>query len=142
MNKILELREKRAKLLDSTKIFLENHRLDNGLLSIEDQTIYEKMEADVLALGREIERLERQNAIYREINKPKWQKPPRGIKPYYIAAWQRIGELIEAIKRQYESADGDAGLVEKWANEISWQASMIEALRGGQDEQPKQEKCE
>lgn len=67
------------------------------------------------------------------------QKPPLGIKPYYIAAWQRIGELIEAIERQYESADGDAGLVEKWANEIGWQASMIEALRGGQD---KQEECE
>lgn len=137
MNIILKLRERRAKLWNDTKIFLENHRLDNGLLSVEDQAIYEKMEADVFALGREIERLERQNAIDREINKPQEQKPPHGVKPYYVAAWQRIGELIEAIERQYESADGDAGLVEKWANEISWQASMIEALRGGQDEQLK-----
>lgn len=133
MNKILELREKRAKLWNSTKIFLDNHRLDNGLLSIEDQTIYEKMEADVIALGKEIERLERQAAIDRKIDEPQAQKPPIGVKPYYIAAWQRIGELIGAIERQYESADGDAGLVEKWANEISWQASMIEALRGEQD---------
>ena len=139
MNKIKELREKREKLWNSTKIFLDNHLLDNGLLSIEDQTIYEKMKADVVALGREIERLERQAAIDRKIDEPQDQKPPLGVKPYYVAAWQRIGELIGAIERQYESADGSAELVEKWANEIIWQASMIKALRGGQDEQKRRD---
>ena len=134
MNKIEELRIKRAKLWDSTKIFLDNHRLDNGLLSIEDQTIYEKMEADVVALGREIERLERQAAIDREIDKPKEDKPQLWIEPFHVAAWKRIGELIGAIEMVYESHDGNAKLVEKWANEISWQASMIEALKGGQDD--------
>ena len=93
---------------------------------VQDDGELHEMYTDVIALLKEQEAVE-----------PNEQKPPLGVKPYYIAAWQRIGELIEAIERQYESADGDAGLVEKWANEISWQASMIEALRGGQDEQPK-----
>ena len=51
MNKILELREKRAKLWDSTKAFLDSRRNENGLLSVEDTTTYEKMEADVINLG-------------------------------------------------------------------------------------------
>ena len=40
MNKILELREKRAKLWDSTKAFLDSRRNENGLLSVEDTTTY------------------------------------------------------------------------------------------------------
>jgi len=44
MSKIIELREKRAKLWDSTKAFLDSKRNDNGLLSAEDTETYEKME--------------------------------------------------------------------------------------------------
>ncbi|MBV4424294.1 phage major capsid protein [Clostridium tyrobutyricum] len=69
MNKILELREKRAKLWDSTKAFLDSKRNDNGLLSAEDTTAYDKMEADVVNLGKEIDRLERQAAIDLELSK-------------------------------------------------------------------------
>ena len=36
MNKIIELREKRAKLWESTKAFLDSRRGENGLLSAED----------------------------------------------------------------------------------------------------------
>lgn len=32
--------------------------------------------------------------------------------PYDMVAWGRIGELIDAIERQYEAGDGDAKLVE------------------------------
>lgn len=69
MNKILELREKRAKLWDSTKAFLDSRRNNNGLLSSEDTETYEKMEADVVNLGKEIERLERQATIDLELSK-------------------------------------------------------------------------
>ncbi|GAA0753531.1 phage major capsid protein [Clostridium sartagoforme] len=69
MNKILELREKRAKLWDSTKAFLDSKRNDNGLLSAEDTSTYEKMEADVVNLGKEIDRLERQAALDLELSK-------------------------------------------------------------------------
>lgn len=70
MNKILELREKRAKLWDSTKAFLDSRRNENGLLSAEDTADYEKMEADVVNLGKEIDRLERQAVLDLELSKP------------------------------------------------------------------------
>lgn len=69
MNKILELREKRVKLWDSTKVFLDSRRNEKGLLSSEDTETYEKMEADVVNLGKEIDRLERQAAIDLELSK-------------------------------------------------------------------------
>ena len=70
MNKILELREKRAKLWDSTKAFLDSRRNENGLLSVEDAATYEKMEVDVVNLGKEIDRLERQAVLDLELSKP------------------------------------------------------------------------
>lgn len=70
MNKILDLREKRAKLWDSTKAFLDSRRNENGLLSVEDTATYEKMEADVVNLGKEIDRLERQAVLDLELSKP------------------------------------------------------------------------
>ncbi|SHI17815.1 phage major capsid protein [Sporanaerobacter acetigenes] len=69
MDKILELREKRAKLWDKTKAFLDEKRNEEGFLSAEDTATYEKMEADVVSLGKEIERLERQAAIDLELSK-------------------------------------------------------------------------
>ena len=63
MNKILELREKRAKAWEAAKAFLDTKRNDSGLLSAEDAATYDKMEADVVALGKEIDRLERQAAL-------------------------------------------------------------------------------
>ena len=70
MNKILELREKRAKLWEDTKAFLDSRRNENDLLSAEDTATYEKMEADVLSLGKEIDRLERQSVLDLELSKP------------------------------------------------------------------------
>ena len=70
MSKILELREKRAKAWDTAKAFLDTKRGNDGLLSAEDTGTYEKMEKDVVDLGKEIGRLERQAAIDAELNKP------------------------------------------------------------------------
>ncbi len=70
MSKILELREKRAKAWEAAKAFLDTKRGNDGLLSAEDTATYEKMEKDVVDLGKEIERLERQAAIDAEMNKP------------------------------------------------------------------------
>jgi HK97 family phage major capsid protein len=63
MEKILALREKRAKAWDAAKAFLDSKRSGDGLLSAEDAAAYEKMEADVVALGKEIDRLERAAAL-------------------------------------------------------------------------------
>ena len=62
MSKVLELREKRARLWETAKNFLDEKRGANGLVSPEDAATYDKMEADMVALGHEIERLERQAA--------------------------------------------------------------------------------
>lgn len=69
MNKILELREKRAKLWDKTKAFLDEKKNEKGLLSPEDTATYEQMEQEVLAFGKEIDRLERQSLMDLELSK-------------------------------------------------------------------------
>jgi len=70
MSKILQLREKRAKMWEDTKAFLDTKRVDNETLSAEDTETYERMEAEVVNLGKEIDRLERQQAIDLELSKP------------------------------------------------------------------------
>ncbi len=69
MDKIIKLREKRAEVWEKAKAFLDEKRGDNGLLSAEDTATYEKMEAEVVDLGKEIDRLERQAAIDLELSK-------------------------------------------------------------------------
>ena len=69
MSKVLELREKRAKLWEETKAFLDSKRGDDGLISAEDTAVYEKMESEVVDLGKEIDRLERQAVIDLELSK-------------------------------------------------------------------------
>lgn len=69
MSKILELREKRAKAWDAAKQFLDAKSGADGMLFEEDTATYDKMEQDVMNLGKEIERLERQVAIDAELSK-------------------------------------------------------------------------
>lgn len=83
MKSILELTEKRNKLWNAAKEFLESSRNEKGILSEEDTKTYEKMEKEVMDLGREITRLQRQSAIDEELSKdtskPITSKP--GAKP-------------------------------------------------------------
>ena len=69
MSKILELTEKRAKAWEAAKAFLDAKRTDDGFVSGEDAATYDRMEADVVNLGKEIERLERQAVIDAELAK-------------------------------------------------------------------------
>ena len=70
MDTILELREKRKNIWESAKAFLDTVRDENGLVSAENTERYEKMENDVVQLGKEIERLERQQAMDAILSKP------------------------------------------------------------------------
>lgn len=70
MSKALELREKRAKLWEQTKAFLDNAKREGDILLAEDVATYEKMEADIVSMGHEIEMIERQTALDLELNKP------------------------------------------------------------------------
>ena len=67
---IHELREKRAKAWEAAKAFLDSHRTSNGTLTAEDETTYTRMEQEITDLGKEIARLERQEALDAELNKP------------------------------------------------------------------------
>ena len=69
MNKILELREKRAKAWENAKNFLDSRQSSDGFISDEDNIAYEKMETEVINLGKEIDRLERRTALDLELSK-------------------------------------------------------------------------
>lgn len=69
MSKILEMKEKRAKTWEQAKAFLDAKQNENGMMSAEDAATYDRMEAEVVNLGKEIDRLERQAAIDAEMSK-------------------------------------------------------------------------
>ena len=70
MSKIIELRNKRNTLWEQTKAFLEEHRDQNGLVAADAVEQYNKMAADVKALGDEITRLEDQMEMDARLSAP------------------------------------------------------------------------
>ncbi len=99
MSKILELREKRAKAWEAAKAFLDAKRGADGMVSAEDTATYDKMEADVVALGKEIERLEKQEAIDRELSKP--LNTPLTTKPAVPGADAKTGRASDEYKKAF-----------------------------------------
>ena len=67
---IIELRDKRTKLLATMDGFLDTHRDAKGVLSAEDDATYTNMEKDLAALTNEIKRMERRESIEAELSKP------------------------------------------------------------------------
>ena len=125
MNQILDLREKRAKAWDGAKAFLDTKRSGDGTLSTEDAATYDKMETNVVNLGHEIERLERQAAMDMEMNgptmaplvsNPQMDKPEgkkgRSSEAYKNAFWRVIRqksvphEVFNALQIGVESEGG------------------------------------
>lgn len=70
MSKLLELQEKRANIWEQAKAFLDEKQAAGDTLSTEDAATYDKMETDVMALGKEIDRLKTQAAIDLELSRP------------------------------------------------------------------------
>lgn len=70
MSKITELRQKRAALWEKTKKFLDDAKREGDVLSADDVAAYEKMEADIVTLGKEIGFLERQAEMDKKLNAP------------------------------------------------------------------------
>lgn len=102
MNKILELREKRAKAWDAAKAFLDTKRGADGLLAAEDVATYEKMEADVVNLGKEIDRLERQAALDAELSKP--VNTPITGKPAAPSGEEKTGRATAEYRKSFWNA--------------------------------------
>lgn len=123
MSKILELMEKRAKAWESAKSFLDSRRGTDGLLSAEDTATYDRMEADVVNLGKEIERLQRQAAIDEELNKatssPIKEKPGKGGK-------EKTGRASAEYNREFWNA-----MRKKNYYDVNNQLSIGEDSEGG-----------
>lgn len=101
MGKIQELREQRANVWEKAKVFLDDRRGANGLISPEDNATYEKMEEEVVSLGKEVERLERQEMMDRElsaaVSKPLSSRLERNTE-------EKTGRATDAYKSAFWSA--------------------------------------
>ena len=119
MSNILELREKRAKTWEAAKAFLDTNRGTDGRLSAENATTYDKMENDVVSLGKEIERMERAREIENEISAitsmpitsmpgSPMQKTGHASAEYNSAFWNafRGKEISNALKIGVDSEGG------------------------------------
>lgn len=108
MDKILEMRDKRVKLWEEAKNFLDSHTDEDGKLSAEDAAAYEKMEADVVEMKKAIDRLERQAAIDRELDKPT-SKPitnqPENAKPAggFRATDEYKQDMLTAMRTRFRN---------------------------------------
>lgn len=140
MTAILELRTKRAKAWDAAKNFLESKRGNDGMMSAEDAATYDRMEADVINLGKEIERLERQAAIDNEMgkatSKPITDKPGTDAKTktgtasdeYKSAFWQNLRSKIperEVLNALQVGTDVEGGVLAP----DEYQRTLIESLQ-------------
>ena len=67
---IQELMNKRAVAWQAAKDFVNNHRNENGLMEAADRETYDKMEKEISDYTREIERIQREEAMDRELSKP------------------------------------------------------------------------
>lgn len=97
MSKILELREKRKNTWEAAKAFLDSKRDSGGKVSEEDVAVYDKMEAEVFAIGKEIERLERQAEIDRQLSAP--VNMPITNMP--VSSEMKSGRASEDYKREF-----------------------------------------
>jgi HK97 family phage major capsid protein len=70
MSKILELREKRGQKLQAAKDYLDSKRGADDMVSEADAKIYDSMIEEVNAFSCEIDRLEAQDALERQISAP------------------------------------------------------------------------
>lgn len=96
---INELRIKRAKAWEAAKAFLDSHRNTDGILSAEDDATYTRMEQEVTDLGKEIARLERQEAVDREMNAPTSQ--PLTQKPGNTKTEEKTGRATDSYKAAF-----------------------------------------
>ena len=93
---ISELRTKRATAWDAAKSFLDSHRNDKGVLSAEDDATYSRMESEITDLGKEISRMERLEAMDKEMSRP--TTTPLTAKPEAPKADTKVGRASDAYK--------------------------------------------
>ena len=134
---INELCENRNRAWEQAKAFLDGHRTENGTLSPEDAAAYERMEADVVNLGREIERMERARQIDEELTRPVGtpltNTPGRGLDQKTGRASDAYkGAMLKALRSNFrtvsnvlvEGTDASGGYLVP----TEWDSRLIEAM--------------
>lgn len=134
---INELCENRNRAWEQAKAFLDGHRTEDGTLSPEDAAAYERMEADVVNLGREIERMERARQIDEELTRPVGtpltNTPGRGLDQKTGRASDAYkGAMLKALRSNFrtvsnvlvEGTDASGGYLVP----AEWDSRLIEAM--------------
>lgn len=123
---INELRDKRAKTWSAMENFLDSHRTDKGVLLEEDDKIYSGLEKEMETLTNEIKRMERREAMEKELSKPvnepitskpmamkeEDEKRGRGSKTYTKSFWNAMRvkhiapEVADALQEGTDSEGG------------------------------------
>ena len=96
---IVEMRDKRAKLWTTMEGFLDTHRSEKGVLSVDDDTTYNNMEKELNDLTNEIKRMERRDAIEAELAKP--VGVPITEKPMKSDTDEKRGRASNAYKEDF-----------------------------------------
>jgi len=98
-----ELIEKRAKLWEATKNFVDTHENENGVLSAEDTATYNRMEQEIEDLTNAIDRQQRAEKREAELSKP--VNSPLTGKPYVgEKGEEKTGRASDAYKGAMLSA--------------------------------------
>ena len=96
---IVEMRDKRAKLWTTMEGFLDTHRSEKGVLSVDADTTYNNMEKELNDLTNEIKRMERRDAIEAELKKP--IGIPLTEKPMKPGVDEKQGRASNAYKEDF-----------------------------------------
>jgi HK97 family phage major capsid protein len=120
--KIIELRKKRAELWEKTKNFLEEHRDGNGMVDAASLEQYDKMTADVKALGDEIKRLEDQMELDAQLSaatstpvhmnpgQKKSEEKPTATDSYNKAFWDNMrGNVSFEVRNALSVGENESG---------------------------------
>lgn len=157
MSKSVELRQKRSELWEKAKLFLDNAKRNGDVLSADDRATYEKMEQEIVDLGKEIGIIERREALDLEMSKPTSapistnpntkteEKTGRSSDEYKKSFWQAMRNKknpYEAVNALQIGADSEGGylvpdeyestLIEKLHDEniIRQYATVIKSSNG------------
>ena len=96
---ITELRDKRNKAWEAAKAFVETKRDADGLVTAEDAATYAQMEQKVQDYSTEIDRMERQEAMDRQLNAP--TSTPITGKPATAKVETKSGRAADTYKASF-----------------------------------------
>jgi HK97 family phage major capsid protein len=120
METILELREKRTKAWNAAEAFLETVNRDtNGLMSEEDSKVYDKLQTEVVELGKEIDRRERARDIQTQMSATESRQVTE--QPQNVTVTGNIGRASSEYNRGF------------WDSMRSPNPTVFNALKEGDD---------